>query len=122
MHEGARARAACAGEGAGAGEGRGREAIVYHCGGDGRSRANVDRPTAAPLSRGAACVMRTRTCKWFELCPMKRFLEEGRLDRFWTDHYCHGDWVRCVRYQMEERGEDHPDWMLPDGTLAAELR
>jgi DNA polymerase len=63
-----------------------------------------------------------RTCRWYELCPMKEYLEEGRLDRSWVDRYCHGDWHRCVRYQMEERGEYHPDWMLPDGTLAPELR
>ncbi len=65
---------------------------------------------------------RSRTCKWFAVCPMKRYLVEGRLDRAWTDAYCHGDWQACVRYQLEERGEEHPDWMLPDGTLAPHLR
>jgi len=27
----------------------------------------------------------------------------------------------CIRYQIEERGEPHPDWMLPDGTLDEKL-
>jgi len=42
---------------------------------------------------------------------MKRFYEERRLDKKWTELYCKGDWESCVRYQMEERGELHPDWV-----------
>ncbi|RKZ29538.1 uracil-DNA glycosylase [bacterium] len=61
-------------------------------------------------------------CKWFPTCPMNRYLRMGILDRRWTDYYCHGHWLECVRYDMEERGEDHPDWMLPDGSLDENLR
>lgn len=61
-------------------------------------------------------------CKWFQACPMKRFYEEGRIDKKWIQLYCKGDWRSCVRYQMEERGESHPDWMLPDGSLDEGLR
>ncbi len=57
-------------------------------------------------------------CKWYCCCPMKRFYEQGRLLRKWIELYCHGDWQNCVRYQMEERGEYHPDRMLPDGSIA----
>jgi len=60
-------------------------------------------------------------CKWFFLCPMKRFYEEGRLDKKWIELYCKGDWESCTRYKMEERGESHPDWMLPDGTIDKKL-
>jgi len=56
-------------------------------------------------------------CKWFLCCPMKRFFEEGRIQKRWIELYCKGDWKSCVRYHMEERGEPHPDWMLPDGSL-----
>jgi hypothetical protein len=35
--------------------------------------------------------------------------------------YCKGDWERCIRYQMEERFEPHPDWMLPDGGIDERL-
>ncbi len=61
------------------------------------------------------------TCKWFLVCPMKRYHEEGRLDKKWIDNYCKGDWKRCKRYQMEENGEYHPDNMLPDGTIDSNL-
>jgi uracil-DNA glycosylase family 4 len=61
-------------------------------------------------------------CKWFPCCPMKRFLKEGRIQKRWIDLYCKGDWKSCVRYHMEERGESHPDWMLPDGSLDESLR
>jgi uracil-DNA glycosylase family 4 len=61
-------------------------------------------------------------CKWFSCCPMKRFFEEGRIQKRWIELYCKGDWKNCVRYHMEERREPHPDWMLPDGSLDKSLR
>ena len=57
------------------------------------------------------------TCKWYPVCPMKYYFERGELDEKWVREYCHGNWKSCVRYQMEERGEFHPDNMLPDGTI-----
>jgi hypothetical protein len=53
---------------------------------------------------------------------MKRFYERGMLDRKWVNNYCKGDWSKCIRYRMEERGEYHPDFMLPDGTIDDNLR
>ncbi len=61
-------------------------------------------------------------CVWYPSCPMNRYTRMGRLDRRWTELYCRGDWEVCVRYQMEERGEPHPDWMLPDGSIDEALR
>ncbi len=61
-------------------------------------------------------------CKWFPMCPMKRFYEAGRLGKKWIALYCKGDWQSCVRYKMEEQGKYHPDWMLPDGSLNVSLR
>ena len=52
---------------------------------------------------------------------MKRFYERGLLDKKWVERYCFGDNKQCVRYQMEARGESHPDTMLPDGTIDARL-
>ncbi len=63
-----------------------------------------------------------KDCKWYAVCPMKRFYEEGKLDKKWIEMYCKGDWESCKRYQMEEEGRAHPDWMLPDGTLDKKLR
>jgi len=61
-------------------------------------------------------------CKWYKACPMRRFYEAGKLDKKWIELYCKGDWEVCIRYQMEERGEYHPDWMLPDGSLDQNLK
>ena len=61
-------------------------------------------------------------CKWLSCCPMKRFYEEGRIQKRWIELYCKGDWKSCIRYYMEERGEQHPDWMLPGGSLDESLR
>lgn len=61
-------------------------------------------------------------CKWYRLCPIRRFYRQGHLDRSWIELYCTGDWSRCVRFHKEEQGIPHPDWMLPDGTLDSSLR
>ena len=66
--------------------------------------------------------MKTKECKWYPVCPMKYYYEQGRLDKKWIDQYCHGNWTRFVRYQKEEKGEFHPDWMLPDGFLDENLK
>ena len=60
-------------------------------------------------------------CKWYNVCPMKRFFEEGKLDVRWINGYCKGDYHRCIRRKMEEKGEYHPDNMLPDGTIDGKL-
>lgn len=64
----------------------------------------------------------SKECKWYPACPMKRFHDHGHIDDEWVELYCRGDWERCIRYRMEERGEPHPDWMLPDGSVDEGLR
>lgn len=64
---------------------------------------------------------RTKECKWYQICPIKRYYEKGLINVEWVRDYCHGT-KKCVRYIMEERGEPHPDWMMPDGTLDKNLR
>lgn len=61
-------------------------------------------------------------CKWYPVCPIRRYYEMGKIERKWVELYCKGNWESCVRYQMEEKGEYHPDWMLPDGTIDKTLR
>jgi len=61
-------------------------------------------------------------CKWYTVCPMKRSYENGILDRKWVELYCKGDWKSCIRYEMEEKGEFHPDSMLPDGSIDPKLK
>lgn len=48
---------------------------------------------------------------------MKRFHEQGRLDKRWIQAYCLGNYKDCVRYNLEESGTAHPDNMLPDGSI-----
>ncbi len=62
-----------------------------------------------------------KTCKWYNVCPMKMFYEKGLLDDHWINDYCKRDWRKCVRYQMEENGRYHEDWMLPNGLLDENL-
>jgi len=62
-----------------------------------------------------------KECKWYQACPMKTFYEQGKLDEKWIDLYCKGDWDNCVRYRMEERGQFHSDFMLPDGIISEKL-
>jgi uracil-DNA glycosylase family 4 len=61
-------------------------------------------------------------CKWYTVCPMKRSYEKGILNRKWVEFYCKGDWESCIRYKMEENGQYHPDWMLPDGSIDLALK
>jgi len=61
-------------------------------------------------------------CKWYPTCPMKRFYEERKLNKEWIELYCKGDWESCIRYQMEESGDPHPDWMLSDGSIDERLK
>jgi DNA polymerase len=63
----------------------------------------------------------SRDCKWYSLCPMKRYYEEGKLYKKWIELYCKGDWESCIRYQMEGRDEPCMDWILPDGTIDEKL-
>jgi DNA polymerase len=64
----------------------------------------------------------SRDCKWYEVCPMKRYFENGILDKQWIELYCKGDWASCVRYHMEENGISHADYLLPDGTISEKLK
>jgi len=61
-------------------------------------------------------------CEWYPMCPMKWYYEQNRLERKWIELYCKGDWEECIRYQKEENGIDHPDWMLPDGRIDDSLK
>lgn len=65
--------------------------------------------------------MKKNVCKWYPVCPMKRFFESGKLVEKWVRDYCFGNWQKCVRYEMEESGRYHPDNMLPDGSINPDL-
>ncbi|MHA1195986.1 MAG: uracil-DNA glycosylase [Promethearchaeota archaeon] len=63
-----------------------------------------------------------KPCKWYYCCPIKRYVENGLLDKKWVENYCLKDNQKCVRFQMEEKGIYHPDNMLPNGEIKEELK
>ena len=60
-------------------------------------------------------------CKWGDVCPLKRFDKEDKLNRKWIEDYCWDDYLKCIRYKMEEKSLYHPDNMMPDGTIDERL-
>jgi hypothetical protein len=48
---------------------------------------------------------------------MKAYTKQGKLERYWIENYCLVDNRYCHRYQMEEQGQYHPDFMLPNGKM-----
>jgi len=63
----------------------------------------------------------SQECKWYQVCPMKSFYEQGKLDKKWIENYCKGNWEDCVRFLKEENGIYHPDNMLPNGEIDEQL-
>lgn len=75
------------------------------------------------ISKEANTAMNDKNvCKWFAVCPLKRFYEQGKLDKRWVQDYCWSNNPNCVRKKMEEEGLYHPDNMLPDGTIDKNLK
>jgi hypothetical protein len=62
-----------------------------------------------------------RICKWYVICPLKKFYEQGKLEKKWIGRYCKGDYKSCARYKLEEKGIPHPDNMLPNGKIRKSL-
>ncbi len=71
---------------------------------------------AALIARG-----KIQPCKWYSICPIKTYTEKGKLDSYWTENYCLVANRSCLRYQMEETGQYHPDNMLPNGDIRKDL-
>ena len=63
-----------------------------------------------------------KVCKWYYTCPIKRFTDEGKLERSWIEQYCLVGNTNCIRFQMVERGELHPDNLLPNGEIRKGLK
>ena len=63
-----------------------------------------------------------KQCKWFQVCPMKFYWEQNKIEKSWINQYCHGNWLTCIRYKKEEAGIYHLDNMMPDGTINSELK
>ena len=63
------------------------------------------------------------TCKWFGICPLRRFEEKEEISDKWKKEYClsENNWLNCKRYQFEEKGKYHPDNMMPNGEIDKKL-
>jgi hypothetical protein len=66
--------------------------------------------------------IKNKTCKWYQICPIKYFVDHDKLDRKWVENYCLVGNTNCIRYQMEESGQSHPDNMLPNGYIDQDLQ
>ena len=53
---------------------------------------------------------------------IRKFEKQGKIDNRWRKQYCEGDFSRCKRYQMTEKGTSHPDNMMPDGSIIEGLK
>jgi len=73
------------------------------------------------LAKDVIPITRSKTCKWYKVCPIKQFTDQGLLDRKWVEQYCLKGNINCFRYQMEAKGQYHPDNMLPNGTIDESL-
>ena len=62
------------------------------------------------------------TCKWINICPLRKFEEQSKLDIKWKKEYCARNYKKCIRYKMQEKGQPHPDNMLPNGKIDEKLR
>ncbi len=56
-------------------------------------------------------------CKWFFVCPLRGHEEQEKIDDSYRKKYCEGNWKSCKRYQLEEKGIEHSDDLLPDGSF-----
>lgn len=65
--------------------------------------------------------IKKRIFKWYLVCPIKYFVDQGKLDPKWVEDYCLVGNKDCERYILEERGEIHSDKLLPNGEIKEDL-
>lgn len=56
-----------------------------------------------------------KVCPNIEKCPMYKKFTSDRVKRMYINYYCEGDFERCQRKKIRDRGEVPPDALLPDG-------
>ena len=60
-------------------------------------------------------------CKWFNICPLRRFEKERKLNLVWRNKYCLGNFQKCQRYIETLKEVSHPANILPDGSINKSL-
>ncbi len=66
--------------------------------------------------------MSKKICEYYLSCPMKRFFEEGKLNKEWIENYCFRGGENCKRHKLADKGIPHPDNMLPNGEIDKNLK
>lgn len=66
--------------------------------------------------------MKKKICKWYSVCPMKRFYEQGKLDKKWVEDYCFRNGENCKRLEAFQKGIPHSDYMLPNDKVDESLK
>ncbi len=56
-------------------------------------------------------------CRWYPVCPIKKYHEQGEIEPDWVADYCMVSNPNCMRKRLEEQGIYHPDNMMPDGSM-----
>jgi len=53
---------------------------------------------------------------------MKRFYEQGKLDKKWVEDYCFRNGENCKRLEAFQKGIPHSDYMLPNDKVDESLK
>ena len=62
-----------------------------------------------------------KPCIWYNVCPIKTYADNNMIPTKWVKEYCLKANKNCIRYQLENKGQFHPDNMMPDGSIDATL-
>ena len=65
--------------------------------------------------------VKIKHCILYYACPINAYTEDGKLSIYWIEEYCLVNNKNCLRFQMEEKGQYHPDNMLPNGEIREDL-
>ena len=64
-----------------------------------------------------------KMCRWYETCSVKRAYDRGLIEEKWVADYCWIGGPSCMRKKwFEEEGRTSPDYVLPDGSVAPQLK
>jgi hypothetical protein len=63
-------------------------------------------------------------CRWYNTTSgVKLAYDRGFIEKHWVEDYCFNGGRNCVRKQcFESEGYVSPDYILPDGSIAEEVK
>lgn len=54
-------------------------------------------------------------CKYLDKCPIYKHFKTKVASTIYRMQYCEGDFSKCQRYIMREKGQTPSECLLPDG-------